>query len=238
MKRIVTGLICCVGGTGVLLAASLAVAATIPTSYFVDEKELRSNAPAGTMLTFELHADPNCTAAITSETVDVDDVTVKERVKTRNVSGGAKPLKLVELNHVFTASPTPGTDLYVKVTGSGIDANAVGACQAQEPFGSSLSACTMVPRPGVGVVAAYGTPPGANVFPVCCPAGLRLVTHGWQCPACPGSLTDVYNWQDSVPVLGLLACAPADGWDFQINDNAVGIVCTGAPVDAFVVCCP
>jgi hypothetical protein len=243
MKTTTRGLICCLGGAGVLLAAGLATAATIPTTYLVDEAELKRSASAGTNLTFELYTDASCTVLIATDMVDVDAVTVKERVKTRNVRGGAKPLKLVELHHVFAASPTPGADLFVKVTGSGIDASAVGDCQAQEPYGTSHRACSMVFRPAAGSVAAYGTAPGGvapPIFAVCCPSPfLQVVNSGWNISpqgACALNVTAVLNWQDSLGQLHL--CGGNDGWDFQINDESPVPGCVGMNVDAFVLCCP
>jgi hypothetical protein len=233
-----------------LLAASLAHAAVIPTSYFVDEKTLKKNATPTTNLTFELFSDPNCSlSALATDVVAADDVTVKERVKTRRIRGGAKPLKLVELHHVFNAAPDHGSDLYVKVTGTGIDPNSMGACQAQEPYGDGMQAdhvsgCITVPAQGPFPVDPYGTPPGTgNVIPVCCPTAMVPVNSGFHvvpfsCLGPHANAVDVFNAQDAAPPFGPGLCSPNDGWVFQINDDATGSCGMGGVWDAFVTCCP
>ena len=163
MRRIAGGLI--VLALGATVFARAASAATIPVSYVVDEKILKTLAPAGTLLTIELYEDSACSGAVAATAaVDVDAVTVKERIKTLKPKGSAqKVLKLVELHHVFTGvNPTPGADLFVKVTSAvpgAIDTTAVGACQAQEPASGGS-----VPALGQNGSTVFGT--GSLTSPV------------------------------------------------------------------------
>ena len=131
----------------VMAVANAGFASTIPGSYTVDAKDLKGNAPAGTMITFELHEDAACSAAIASDTVDIDDVVVVESLKTAKVKGGAKRAQTARLNHVFTGvSPSAGADLFVRVSASAGITAVDGACQAQEPFGGG----------GAAAAAGYG----------------------------------------------------------------------------------
>src|SRR5262245_1515084 len=99
-------------------ALATATAATIPVSYLVQEKSFKALAPAGTMITLELYPNSVCSGLpAATASVDVEALTVKERIKTLKPKGSAlKPLKLVELRHVFSGvSPSAGADLSVKV---------------------------------------------------------------------------------------------------------------------------
>jgi hypothetical protein len=120
----------------IVAIASSAPAAIVPTRYLVDEGALKKT-EAGSGLEFELYDDPSCAIPIATSVVDIADVTVKARVSTYKLKKGPKPLKLVELQHTFVASPTAGASLFVRVTGGGIDSSAVGQCQAQPPFGAA-----------------------------------------------------------------------------------------------------
>ncbi len=78
---------------GLLSLPVVAWAANLPVTYTVNETVLRKQAPAGTLLTFELHADGACSSAIHSETVAVEDpALVIERVKVLRVRGGTRPV--------------------------------------------------------------------------------------------------------------------------------------------------
>lgn len=128
-----------VGGS---LAAS-ATAAEIPTSYVVDEKAPKKNAPAGTTIIFSLFEDAACLTPVDSEKVNVEDVPLRERIKPLEIAGDTQTVKkLVEMRHTFTASPNAGSDLYVKAVASVVAAvdtstTLLGDCQVQQPAGGS-----------------------------------------------------------------------------------------------------
>lgn len=124
---------------GFAIFAGTASAATIPVSYLVHEQPFKDLAPAGTMATIQLYENSACSGSVAATaTLDVDTIVVKARLKTLKSKGSPlQPLKLVELHHVFTsANPTPGANLFVKVTSivvGAINTTGIGECQAQEP---------------------------------------------------------------------------------------------------------
>ncbi len=113
-----------------LAAASAAHAADVRVAYLVDAKALKAGAPAGTVLTFEVHASAACNAAVASAVVNVEDVTLLATVRAAGVTAGPKPRKqMIEMRHVLTGV-APQTAFYLRVTGSGI-VPVGGACQLQ-----------------------------------------------------------------------------------------------------------
>jgi hypothetical protein len=129
-----------------LLASGFAGATSdIRVSYLADLKTLKSGAPAGTPLTFQLFTDSACTTAVSSEVVNVETLTLLQQVKAVAVSGGAKAPKPVELRHVIsgvTAQPL----FYLKVTGSGVSPIG-GACQLQNASVNGSDAVVPPPPP-------------------------------------------------------------------------------------------
>jgi len=113
-----------------LLAAPAAHAASLPVSYFVDEKALKE-AIAGTSLTFALYDDSTCAGtAVHSENVLAENVQLVSRLKLGAAKGAEeKPPKTSELKHTLSGVTATG-NLFLKVTGTGV--TPVGdACQAQ-----------------------------------------------------------------------------------------------------------
>jgi BclB C-terminal domain-containing protein len=157
-----------------------ASAAEIPTSYVVDEKALKKNAPAGTTVTFGLYSDETCTALVDSETENIENVALRERIKPLKVAGDTIAVKnLVELRHTFTASPAAGADLYVQATASvpaAIDTTTtlLGACQAQEPAAGSAAAAPS----GAIIPFASGLPVTMTTTPSGTPDNVGIAGFG------------------------------------------------------------
>jgi hypothetical protein len=114
---------------------------------------LRRNAPAGTMLTAELHDNASCTSLIATQTVAVETIVIRERIFPSKVkSATSQPPKAVRLYFTFSATPTPGADLFLKVTGTGVTPVG-GTCQLQTAVGPAG------PAGAAGVTGPPG-PPG------------------------------------------------------------------------------
>ena len=127
-----------IAGCVLALVPRISSAATIPVDYTVDSKDLKKNAPAGTMVTIELHQTADCSAAIATQTVDIASIQIIEAIKPAKIAGGTKRPKFARLNFVFTGvNPLPG-DLFVKVTAPSGITPVGGTCQAQEPYGPVL----------------------------------------------------------------------------------------------------
>lgn len=202
-----------------LLSATSASAAVIPTTYMVQLKELRQNAPAGTMVTFELHEDATCSSLIASDTLDIDDVPIKQKVKTQKPRQGSKALSLVELHHVFSVTPTAGADLFVRVTGSGMVAPAVlGDCQPQEPAPGGS------PGPGLTCTKRTTTTVVGLVASASCLPGEIVVGGGVNCSFSPVNL--------SVSHTAPAALNITEGW----AGGMTGLSCGGAVV-VWAICC-
>jgi hypothetical protein len=135
------------GACAMTLAAQVASAATVPVEYTVDAKDLKKNAPAGTMITIELHGNAACTSLIATQTVDIESLPVIDAVKSAKISGGAKRANFARLHSSFAnVNPLADTDLFVKITAATGITPVGGACQLQEPLGV----------PATGVVGPTG----------------------------------------------------------------------------------
>jgi hypothetical protein len=136
-----------------LLAATSAHAADVRVTYLVDAKALKAGAPAGTALTFELHATGACSAPVASTVVSVEDVALLEIVKPIGVKAGPKPPKpMIEMRHVLTGV-APQPTFYLRVTGSGV-VPAGGTCQLQHAsIGNTAAVAPPVSCPPDSVVA-------------------------------------------------------------------------------------
>lgn len=179
MKRLVTALI------PLLLAVSSGSASTVdvPVNYLVDAKDLKSLAPAGTNITFQLFSDAACTSSVFMTTVDIDTVSFGiEKLKLASVKGSAKPPKPVRINAVLTGVP-PSSRLYLKVTGTGITP-VNGACQVQisgDTGPSGISNCSWV----TGSPVVLGNSIGQTVTAIAsCSLGDLVFSGG-----CSGSST-------------------------------------------------
>ena len=111
------------GLISVLLAPVMVRAADLPVSFTVEEKVLKKQAPAGTLLTFELSTNSACTPAVHTETVAVESVTFIERLKLLKVKGGPNPPRLARIHHVLAGViAEPEGSFFLKVTGVGVSA--------------------------------------------------------------------------------------------------------------------
>lgn len=91
------------------------------------------NAPAGTLLTFELHTDSTCTSAVHTETIVIENPNhLIEQVNLTQVQGGPPPPSVARLNFTLT-NVTPQPAFFLEVTGTGI--SPIGQiCQPQPLF--------------------------------------------------------------------------------------------------------
>src|SRR5689334_20691142 len=88
------------------LSAAPASAIELPVDYQVYAKNLKADAPAGTVLTFELHTDPTCNSAFYTAPIAIEAVEVAiEQVKLAKVSGGPTPPKSATIHTVLTGVP-------------------------------------------------------------------------------------------------------------------------------------
>ncbi len=150
----------CVGMLALILAPIAAWAVDVPVLYVVDLSQLKTDAVAGTELTFELHTDSTCTNAVHTEIVAVEDVDLIEQIELVKVKGSPKPSKVARLNHLLIGAPLEATP-FLKVTGTGI--LPVGEeCQAQRPPGpitpTTFYACVAA-QTGLLYNQRIGTPP-------------------------------------------------------------------------------
>lgn len=137
---------------------ALAGAAKVPVYYDVEDKPLRTGAPAGTMLTVELHALADCSdPAVYSQSLPVEALKI-DATKTVTPKNAAKSAKTDRLTAVLVGVDVP-QNTFLKVTGSGI-MPVGGDCQAQVLSGavvhSALSIVQIIPG-GDAVTVLPGT---------------------------------------------------------------------------------
>jgi hypothetical protein len=123
----------------VLLAPGSSLAVEVPVRYLVQEKPLKQQAPAGTMLTFSLWNELECcedpfacgfpSTPVETGTIAIDDVSILSRVKPLTPKGGAKVPNSVEIQATIDVPSAEGP-LYLSVGGAGI-VPVGGVCQAQ-----------------------------------------------------------------------------------------------------------
>lgn len=131
LKVALRGAIACL-----VAAVATADAADLPVSYKVDMKTLKNDAPAGTMLLFELFDENTCGATpVASDSIAVEQLQI-ELLKLLKPSGAeAPPPKLAVLRTVLAGlSEVPATP-YLKVTGDGVLTLQDGPCQPQPTSG-------------------------------------------------------------------------------------------------------
>jgi len=150
-------------GVGFLAACAVSLvpqvssAVTIPVEYIVDAKDLKKNAPAGTILTIELHQDAACSGAIATEAVNVEALALIESIKTAVIKNASKAPKQSRLHYVFTGiSPTVGGDLFVKITATTGITPVGGVCQVQEPIAPTGVIGPTGPTGSTGPTGALG----------------------------------------------------------------------------------
>jgi len=223
------------------LSAGTASAAEIPTSYVVDAKALKKNAPAGTTLTFSLYSDPTCSTLIASEIVNVEDVLLREQIKPLKIAGDTNSAKpLVELRHTFTASPAGGTDLYVSATASvaaAIDTSTtlLGACQTQSPtWGSAAPAGTIIPFASglpVNMTTLFGSPSNVAISGFGNSASVPLTAGQIDLTGSPGSEV---NFAFSMPSDGVITAISG----FFSSTTAPALIGTTITLSASLYCSP
>ena len=148
-----------------LLLANLAHASDLPVTYNVQDRPLRSGAPAGTQLTFTLYSDSACTQRVSQATIPVESVTLISRLKLATPKGAARALATDQIQATLTGVPGP-TNLYLTVTGTGITP-AGNACQPQAagvigPFASAGS--SFLARDANGTLVGPASPQGSGAL--------------------------------------------------------------------------
>jgi hypothetical protein len=107
-----------------------AFGADLLVQYDVEQRPFRSVA-ATTLLTFDLFDNPDCIDTPVYETsMNAGDLDAVEVVKLRKISGGPTPPRTYRLRTQLQNVTTETSELYLKVTGTGI-APVIRACQAQ-----------------------------------------------------------------------------------------------------------
>jgi hypothetical protein len=110
-------------------------AVNIPVAYDVQDKPLKKNAPAGTMVTFELHGASDCSdSAIASQSFAIEAIVIEElkRLVPKKTAHSSKPPATDTLHAVLTGINPPANS-FVKVTSatSGAIVPVGDTCQAQ-----------------------------------------------------------------------------------------------------------
>lgn len=225
MRRNRTTAVLALAQCGLLLAISIAQAATLPVSYTVDSKPLKTGAPDGTMLTVELYENSLCSGVpLASESVAIGDFGITELLKQFKAKGATTtPPKVTRLNLTMEGvTPTSGADLFLKVSGSGVTPVG-GDCQAQVSAGPEGSEGPPGPTGPSGTTACAVVPTACPTLSSCsssCAAGQQVVGGGCSCGSV-GSAT----LRRSFPVEG-----SPDLWSCN---------CTGVDnLIAYAVCCP
>jgi hypothetical protein len=113
----------------VLTLASLvpAHAADVSVQYLVSRQSVRQMSAAD-VLTFEIHADAACSAAVVSETLTGADLSLVERVTTLHLRGATRQPRSARLHAVLDVPALP--TYFLRVAGVGVEAVG-GACQFQ-----------------------------------------------------------------------------------------------------------
>jgi microcystin-dependent protein len=189
-----------------LLLARGAAAAILPTSFVVGERAMKKALSAGDLVTAELFDDAACTSLVGSQTLPIEDVEVRERVKPYKVKGApTKPVNTVRLYFTFDLSALPTGDLSLRVTSpvAGAVVGIPGDCQPQEPLdGGGGPAGGGQPHenrsPYLGLrciiaVSGFQYPLGSSCDTTCLGdirwIAATTVPSGWA--ACDGSLVSI-----------------------------------------------
>ncbi len=114
-----------------VLAPLIAWGSDLRVTYNVQDQLFRSSTITGTNLTFQLYSDAACTSAVGAPAVvPVDNLDLIERLKRGTPKGGTKGPKTDRLATVLTGVTVGPTQLYLKVTGTGVTASGPD-CQLQ-----------------------------------------------------------------------------------------------------------
>lgn len=186
-----------------LLLPSVVPAADLPVAYNVQDKPLKE-AVAGTVLTFQLHADSACTTPYFTQTVPIDDVDIISKLKLFAPKDGAKLPKTDTIHAVLVGVP-PVEGPYLRVSGTGIAAVG-GSCQLQVsglegPQGATgPSGATGAVGP-VGPTGPQGVPGGTGLTGATGPTG----PTGAKGPTGPQGATGVVALVDFHGAIGNIA---------------------------------
>jgi hypothetical protein len=104
-------------------------ASDLPVTYNVQDKPLKSGAPAGTQLTFTLFTDAACTQQVYQAMIPVEQVTLISKLKLVTPKGATKAPTTDEIHATLTGVTEPG-NMFLTVTGTGVAASG-NSCQAQ-----------------------------------------------------------------------------------------------------------
>lgn len=119
----------CAVSVSLALAAARAHAVDLTVQYLAEQHALKSGAPAGTQLAFELYSDAACTTLVHTELVNVENVAAIERLRLFKASGATAAPRAVRLNHTLTGVAF-SAQYYLSIAGPGIVARG-GTCQPQ-----------------------------------------------------------------------------------------------------------
>jgi len=152
------------------LVSSGVSAVITPTSFLAQEKPLKKGLAASDTVTATLYSDPSCTTFVASQTIAIESVEVRERMKPLKIEAAVvKPQKGVWLHFTFSPASIPTGGLYLAVT-SGVAGAVVGIpsdCQQQsaETNASDLTCASCVGSGELApdVIADYVMPFGGNV---------------------------------------------------------------------------
>ena len=113
----------------IVLLRSLASASDLPVTYNVQDKGLKSGAPAGTQLTFTLFTDSACANQVYQALIAIEDVTLISKLKLATPKHAAKAPVTDQIQATLTGVTVTG-NLYLTVTGPGVSP-AGATCQVQ-----------------------------------------------------------------------------------------------------------
>jgi len=138
-----------------IAAASVSQAYEVPVAFDVDKKPFKTAATPGTLLTFGLYSDPQCTDLVETKiaTIGAFDLLI-EMVKMQKLGSTPSPKVLRLRTTIETEDVTP--EMFLKVTGPSLTPYGGDYCQAQEIAGAG----TVQIVDGDGEIITVEGPPG------------------------------------------------------------------------------
>ncbi len=178
------------------------LAADMRVQYDVEDRPFKSQVNSSSLLTFALYSDPACTVEVMNQELTADELDYVEIVKFRKIRGKANVPRLARINVLMSAVASASTELYLKVTGTGI-VPSVRACQPQssthdrEPLHSKVVIFTRSHLVGNGnqAVTGAGFRPTA-IFLSCAASGPQSIGGSWGAADEAGAVSRiVYAWR-------------------------------------------